>query len=1093
MSGYRTSAAPPPNSNLYCTECDSQIGIFENEWTHLTSSYARSQEKGTHFGTEIGVRTQVVPAGSAQKGAEGCEMSEVFCTKCSTVVAQYCRNAPDSSKQHLVGQHFYKISRVYLKDSQTSARVDLIFADGDTASSLNLSGSVRTSAVPRQRLPSITATSNTPFRQSFPPSATHASNHSPYQNFHSQMSPPDHPRPASTLGVSALHHDQNQSAQLAECSSRIVATEVRVASQELRINTNQERLQNIDTSISNCTSRLGMLEANHTALSARVGGHATIIEQQQKKIDEQGRHLSLVTAKLEELQGTIGDLRAIIKEHKTPSQPLLHSSPRPDSLDFLENLEVMVKAMRSARTNDDEIQALRNENKAMKVRLRTIATAMGATSERDLSLLSDEPEAEEMEDSSILGKRKRATNHIDDQARKASRLSGSKLEKLKDSVPPLLTPGSSHYDAQSILDPRERENQVDDYDDEVTDDPNNARGTELPNRTEDDVEALADDDVVEEAEHRPELLNDTKEGTNESTTNNDKSVQWQNLSAGSNTQPSLTSLEACRTDTVSTPAQRPVSGQEFHTGGNATSDLSRSTDPVAESMGMQQSTSTTKGPAYVPQNRSISMHSRTTSPAPALASSLGSLRLPSSQVNNISHANASCLQETATTASANSDETFSGALSRGERLDTFIQRTQSPVSMNLNNIRQQNVTPTQGNGPNTPYEHINVLQPRQGSASKSDNIPGPSIATASEARPKTSVRPPNPAVNAESIDFSDEENSAPAMPPIQNASQTPQPASTTPSGEPIRRATLISRTVRGFTLEPLERPVIQDNHVEVLPQSRKTNGNREGTLNKELKDLGLSHWIGKDKSNEKYREEVRRARAERRKHVVTELQNCNVRAPSIMPEFMAAINNLNESAARQATPALLTAPSKLAETSKRSRRSEPVSRISAAALSSDSKLSGSTITPRAPEVNVSEASKPTLGNPLPRSTSSRSRNQPNGLAAQLTAKAITQRAESRDNDDECSVCKKAGMLIMCNGCPKSYHRRCLTSPPKKDEPEDVLWFCPGCLERQKMQQEEQQKEDKTKKGLLREQVLIERNRLAMEAMEREEAADRQQR
>ena len=190
MSGYRASIAPPPNSNLYCAECDSQIGIFENEWTHLTSSYARAQEKGTHFGTEVGVRTQIVPAGSVQHVAEGCEMSEVFCTKCSTVVAQYCRNAPDASKQHLVGQHFYKISRVYLKDSQTSTKVELMFADGEHGFSRNVSSSVRGSAAPRHRLPSMTAGSNTPFRKSFPPPASPVPHVSASQNSPSHMSMP---------------------------------------------------------------------------------------------------------------------------------------------------------------------------------------------------------------------------------------------------------------------------------------------------------------------------------------------------------------------------------------------------------------------------------------------------------------------------------------------------------------------------------------------------------------------------------------------------------------------------------------------------------------------------------------------------------------------------------------------------------------------------------------------------------------------------------------------------------------------------------------------------------------------------------------
>ena len=98
----RLSQALPPNVNLYCLNCDSQIGIFDNEWIRLTSTYARPRGKGTHFGTEAGKKVKVVPQGQAQKAAEGCEMSEVFCVRCSSLVGQYCRTAPDTGKRHLV-------------------------------------------------------------------------------------------------------------------------------------------------------------------------------------------------------------------------------------------------------------------------------------------------------------------------------------------------------------------------------------------------------------------------------------------------------------------------------------------------------------------------------------------------------------------------------------------------------------------------------------------------------------------------------------------------------------------------------------------------------------------------------------------------------------------------------------------------------------------------------------------------------------------------------------------------------------------------------------------------------------------------------
>ncbi|KAL8272339.1 hypothetical protein Esti_003750 [Eimeria stiedai] len=52
------------------------------------------------------------------------------------------------------------------------------------------------------------------------------------------------------------------------------------------------------------------------------------------------------------------------------------------------------------------------------------------------------------------------------------------------------------------------------------------------------------------------------------------------------------------------------------------------------------------------------------------------------------------------------------------------------------------------------------------------------------------------------------------------------------------------------------------------------------------------------------------------------------------------------------------------------------------------------------------------------------------------------------NDDKCFLCRKAniedecgGKLIMCDGCPHSYHMSCLKLTI---EPDDEKWFCPDC-------------------------------------------------
>ena len=99
----RMSQAPSSHVNLHCSQCDSQIGIFDNEWTRLSSSYVHSVHPGAHFGTEVAMnKTQTVPEGTAQSKLEGCTLAEVFCTKCSGVVGQYCKAIPGPERRTML-------------------------------------------------------------------------------------------------------------------------------------------------------------------------------------------------------------------------------------------------------------------------------------------------------------------------------------------------------------------------------------------------------------------------------------------------------------------------------------------------------------------------------------------------------------------------------------------------------------------------------------------------------------------------------------------------------------------------------------------------------------------------------------------------------------------------------------------------------------------------------------------------------------------------------------------------------------------------------------------------------------------------------
>ena len=45
------------------------------------------------------------------------------------------------------------------------------------------------------------------------------------------------------------------------------------------------------------------------------------------------------------------------------------------------------------------------------------------------------------------------------------------------------------------------------------------------------------------------------------------------------------------------------------------------------------------------------------------------------------------------------------------------------------------------------------------------------------------------------------------------------------------------------------------------------------------------------------------------------------------------------------------------------------------------------------------------------------------------------------NNDLCHTCSNEGNLLMCDSCPKTYHKHCLTNPNDKIADQ---WFCEAC-------------------------------------------------
>ncbi|CAD5232400.1 unnamed protein product [Bursaphelenchus xylophilus] len=69
------------------------------------------------------------------------------------------------------------------------------------------------------------------------------------------------------------------------------------------------------------------------------------------------------------------------------------------------------------------------------------------------------------------------------------------------------------------------------------------------------------------------------------------------------------------------------------------------------------------------------------------------------------------------------------------------------------------------------------------------------------------------------------------------------------------------------------------------------------------------------------------------------------------------------------------------------------------------------------------------------------------IAKKKKRKEERQRKENHvqeEHQDFCEVCQQGGEVILCDGCPKAYHKICLD--PELDEVPEGSWFCPSCAE-----------------------------------------------
>lgn len=67
-------------------------------------------------------------------------------------------------------------------------------------------------------------------------------------------------------------------------------------------------------------------------------------------------------------------------------------------------------------------------------------------------------------------------------------------------------------------------------------------------------------------------------------------------------------------------------------------------------------------------------------------------------------------------------------------------------------------------------------------------------------------------------------------------------------------------------------------------------------------------------------------------------------------------------------------------------------------------------------------------------------NDCNAEAKSEAANSYVVEKKSQENNNTCSVCGFGGDLILCDGCPSSFHSDCLG--PNRDP--DGMWLCPSC-------------------------------------------------
>ncbi|EXJ88656.1 hypothetical protein A1O1_05587 [Capronia coronata CBS 617.96] len=336
-------AKAPGNVILCCAQCENHLGIYENNWIRVTSSYARPGRPGTLLGIKIGRKTQVVPEGASQRDLQGCTLAQLSCKKCSTVVGQYCKAAATPEQERLVDQYFYRQPRTFLRSNETNDRIEPIVATRDE---LIHAEHAESSGAARQSLLSTTAVflprlSQTPSRSIDTPT---------------QFQPRSETKLRSSYQPSPLRNESNSS----RTKDGPLLLEMRLSAQEERLAAQNVRLQQQETQI------------------------------------------QLLTSLVDTFRDSLQEMKSTLRELQSQRSMLQTESSKIDVTGDPEGTE---NAMTEAQPIDAEVERLRAENAAMKAKLDSIASAVGAVPRKPPQSTPAGPMDEPSQN--VLGKRKR--------------------------------------------------------------------------------------------------------------------------------------------------------------------------------------------------------------------------------------------------------------------------------------------------------------------------------------------------------------------------------------------------------------------------------------------------------------------------------------------------------------------------------------------------------------------------------------------------------------------------------------------------------------------------------------------------------------